>query len=116
MLKDYYAVTETKEELRDKLNLRVREVGETIKSFARDVKLIGHKAYPNSDSQLLDSIMMQVFVNVLRDPTSRKRIILYSPKTLTEASKYAQFSETPVRVAQRTFQAAPTSVNAMNSS
>ena len=29
-LKDYYTVTETKEELRDKLNLRVQKVGETI--------------------------------------------------------------------------------------
>ena len=101
-LKDYYAVTETKEELREKLNLRVQEVGETIEAFARDVKLIGHKAYPNSDPQLLESMMIQVFVNGLRDPTSRERVILYSPKTLTEAAKYARFSETAVRVAHRT--------------
>ena len=98
-LKDYYTVTETKEELREKLNLRAREVGESIESFSRDVKLIGHKAYPNSDPQLLESMMMQVFVNGLRDPTSRERVILYSPKTLTEAAKYARFSETAVRVA-----------------
>ena len=57
---------------------------------------------------------MQVFVNNLRDPISRERVILYSPKTITEASKYARFSETAVRVAHRTPKAAPTSVNAMN--
>ena len=113
-LKDYYAVTETKEELREKLNMRVQEPGETIESFSRDIKLIGHKAYPNSDPQLLESMMMQVFVNGLRDPTSRERVILYSPKTLTEAAKYARFSETAVRVAHRTPQTATTSVNAMN--
>ena len=58
--------------------------------------------------------MMQVFVNGLRDPTLKERVILYSPKTLTEAAKYARFSETAVRVAHRTPQAAPNSVNAMN--
>ena len=115
-LKDYYAVTETKEELRDKLNLRVLEVGETIESFARKLKLIGHKAFPNSDSQLLESMMMLVFVNGLKDSTSKERVLLYSPKTLTEGAKYARFSENAVRVAHRTSQATPTSVNAMNSS
>ena len=59
---------------------------------------------------------MQVFVSGMRDPTSKKRVILYSPKTLTEVAKYARFSETAVRVAHKTPQAAPTSVNAMNSS
>ena len=58
--------------------------------------------------------MMQVFVNGLRDYNSRERVILYSPKTLTEAAKYARFSETAVRVAHRTPQAAPTSINAIN--
>ena len=57
---------------------------------------------------------MQVFVNGLRDPTSTEKVILFSPRTLSEAAKYARFSETAVRVAHRTPQAAPTSVNAMN--
>ena len=84
--------------MRDKLNLRVQDVGETIESFARDVKLIGNKAYPKSDPQLLESIMMQVFVNCLKDHTLRERVIrvLYNPKTLTEAAKYARSSETAV--------------------
>ena len=73
-LKDYDAVTETKKELREKFNLQVQEVGETIESFARDVKLTGNKAYPNSDPQLLYSMMSQVFVNGLRNPTSIERV------------------------------------------
>ena len=113
---DYYAITETKEELREKLNLPVQEPGGTIELFARDVKLIGHKAYPKCDPDLLESMMMQVFINGLRDPTSRERVILYSPKTLTEAAKCARFSVTAVRVAHRTPQAASASVNAMSSS
>ena len=46
-LRDYFAITETAEELREKLDLRRQEHGESIEAFARDVKLIGHRAYPN---------------------------------------------------------------------
>ena len=102
--------------MHEKLNLRVKEVGETLESFARDVQLIGHKAYFNSNLQLLESMMMQVFVNCLRDPTSRERVIFNSLKTLTEAAMYARFSKTALRVAHRILQTAPNSVNAMNSS
>ena len=41
-LKDYFAITETKEELTEKLDLRRQEPGESIESFARDIKPIGH--------------------------------------------------------------------------
>ena len=41
--KDYFAITETKEELREKLDLRQQEANESIEAFARDIKLIGHK-------------------------------------------------------------------------
>ena len=44
-LKDYFAITEKKEELREILDLRFQEANETIESYARDIKLIGHKAY-----------------------------------------------------------------------
>ena len=39
-LKAYFAITETPEELNDKLGLRRQNAGETIESFARDIKLI----------------------------------------------------------------------------
>ena len=77
-------------------------------SFARYKTLIGQKAYRNKNSQLLESMMMQVFVNGLRDPNSREKVILYSSKTLTEAAKYARFSKTSISVAHRTPQATPT--------
>ena len=47
---------ETKEELQNKLNLRVQEPNESIEAFARDVKLIGHKAYPKGEPELLESM------------------------------------------------------------
>ena len=54
-LKDYFAITETKEELRDKLDLRFQKAGESIDTYACD-KLIDHKAYPNGDPNLLENI------------------------------------------------------------
>ena len=44
-LKDYFAITETKEVLIEKLDLRRQEYSEAIKSFARDIKLFAHRAY-----------------------------------------------------------------------
>ena len=37
-----------------KLGLRRQEAGETIESFARDIKLIGHNAYTGKDPELLE--------------------------------------------------------------
>ena len=45
-LKDYYAVTETKEELREKLNMRVQEPGETIESFCARHKINRPQSVP----------------------------------------------------------------------
>ena len=64
---------------------------------------------------MLESIMIKIFTSGLRDDRSRERVILQTPKTLTEAAQYARFSEAAVRVA-RGHSAPPqsTSVNAMN--
>ena len=98
-LRDYFAITETAEELREKLDLCRQEPGESIEAFARDVKLIGHRAYPNGDPALLEHIHIKQFTSGLRDEKSRERVILKTPKTLTEAASYARFVEAAVRVA-----------------
>ena len=90
-LKDYFAITVTKEALREKLDFRFQEAGETIEAYARDIKLIGHKSYPNGDPDLLDNILIKMFIHGLRDDKSRERVLLYSPNTLTEAAQYARF-------------------------
>ena len=59
-LKKYFAITETKEELREKLELRHQEPGDSIEAFARDVKLIKHKAFSKKDPELLNLIFIQV--------------------------------------------------------
>ena len=55
-LKAYFAITETPEELKIKLGLRRQEAGETIESFARNIKLIGHRAYTGKNLELLEDI------------------------------------------------------------
>ena len=62
-LKYYFAIAETKEELRDKLDLRLQEYGESIQAYAQDIKLIGHKAYPDEEPQLLESVLIEGFIN-----------------------------------------------------
>ena len=100
-LKDYFAITETSEELRERLDLRRQETGESIESFARDVKLIGHRAYPKAaDPAMLEHILIKQFINGLNNEVSRERVILKGPKTLTEAAQFARFSESAVRVAR----------------
>ena len=44
--------------------------------------------------------MIQVFIRGLRDEQSRKRVLLKSPKTLTEAAQYALVAEAATRVAK----------------
>ena len=71
-LKDYSAITETKEELIDKLYLRRQEYGETIESFARDIKLIAHRAYLIvTDHRMLERIIIKVYKSGLCDDRSR---------------------------------------------
>ena len=84
--------------------------------FARDIKLFSYRAYPKvTDYRMLESIMIKVFSSYLRDDRFRERVILQTPKTLTEAAQYARFSKAAVPVARGHFAPPPsTSVNAMN--
>ena len=114
-LKDYYATTETKEELVEKLYFRQQEKIESIQSFARNIKLIGHRAYPDGDLEMLEKILIKVLTNGLRDEKSRERVLLYKPNTLTGAAKYAQFLEAVVQVVHnRSSSACAASSNSVN--
>ena len=100
--------------MREKLDLRQQETGESIEAFARDIKLIGHKAYPDGEPRLLESVLIKVFINGLRDDTSSERVLLYKPKNLTDAAQYVRFSEAAVRVARGQSKVNATSVSAVN--
>ena len=76
-LKAYFAITETPA----KLDLRRQEAGETIESFARDIKLIEHRAYTGKDTELLEDIMIHVFIRGLRVEQSRESVLLVTQDT-----------------------------------
>ena len=108
-LKDYFAITETSEELREVLDPRRQEAGESIESVARDIKLIGHRAYPKAaDPAMLEHILIKQFVNGLCNKVSRERVILKASQFFTEAAQLARFAESAVRVAQNHSTAAST--------
>lgn len=46
MPKDFFAITETFRAHRKKLDIRHQEEGDSTESYVRDIKLIGHMAYP----------------------------------------------------------------------
>ena len=113
-LKAYFAITETLEQLKETLGICHLEAGETIESFVRDIKLIGHKAYTGKDPELLEDIMIHFFLRGLRDEQSREGVLLKSPKTLTEAAQYARFAEAATRVAKHNPASFTTTTNAIN--
>ena len=113
-IKAYFAIKETPEKLKEKLHLRRQEAGETIELFARDIKLIGHRAYTGTDPELLKDIMIHVFICGLRNKQSRKRVLLKVLKTLTETAQYARFAEAETRVAKHNFASSTTTTNAIN--
>ena len=91
-VKDYFAITETWEHLRERLDLRRQKAGESIESFARDVKLIGHRAYPNAaDPVMLEHILIKQFKNGFNNELSKERVILKALKTFTEAAQRSVF-------------------------
>ena len=109
-LKDYFAITETSKELRERLDLRRQEAGESIESFAREIKLIGHRTYPKlADPAMFEHILIKQFVNGLSNEVSRKRVILKAQKSLTETAQFARFAESAVCFAQNHSTAASTS-------
>ena len=87
-LKDYFAITESSEELRERFDIRCQVASENIESVACDVKLIKHCAYPKTANPvMLEYILIKQFTNGLNNELSRKRVILKAPKILTEAAQ-----------------------------
>ena len=86
-LKEYFAIIEISGVERATRPPASRSGG-CIKFFARDIKLIGHRAYPRAaDPAMLEHILIKQFVNGLSNKLSRKGVILKAPKTLTEAAQ-----------------------------
>ena len=60
-LKNYFARAKILKDLKERLDLWRQEASESIKWFARDVKLIKHRAYPKAaDPAMLEHIYISI--------------------------------------------------------
>ena len=101
-------ISETLEELIERLDFRRREAGKSIESFARNIKLIGNRACPIAgDPAMLEHILIKQFIG-LSNKMLREPVRLKAYKTLTEAAQFARFAESVVRVARNHSTAAST--------
>lgn len=91
-LKLYFAITETLVELREKLDLRRQEAGQSVESHARDIMLISHRNYPDGNFKLFENILIKLIICGLKDERSKERGILKTLKNLSKAAQYARFS------------------------
>ena len=72
------------------LQNRVQKKGEAFDHLARDLKHLGHKAYPKADDETLDALLKECFINAVSDEGLRSMIRFKEPGSLTEASKVAE--------------------------
>ena len=109
-LVEHFSPVETPEELRGQFQLRRQEPEESIERYSRELRVLAAKAFPNAEEEMLQTLMVTQFVNGIRDPDTRARLILRRCKDLHEAVSAARLSE----VANRTVRSSkPTAVFAV---
>ena len=83
-LKENFA-PERKETFALKLRTRVQGKDETFEELARDVKKLARKAYPTSDSDTREMLMVESFINAIHNDGLREKLRDKTPHTLNEA-------------------------------
>ena len=99
-LKDHYALTETPEELREKFTQKIQDPNETLEDFARDIRVLESRAFKGVETSILETLMIKLYVEGLRNSNTRERLIVKRPATVTEAVHFARLSEMVTRVAR----------------
>ena len=83
-LKENFA-PERKETFSLKLRTKVQGKEESFEELARDVKKLARKAYPTSDQDTREMLMVESFVNAINDDGLREKLRDRIPKTLNES-------------------------------
>ena len=63
----------------------MRQKGETIPELAQNVRKLTRQAYPGANSNLIDTLALDHFIDSLLDSETRLRLRECSPKTIQEA-------------------------------
>ena len=74
---------------RAQLKNRVRQKGESIPELAQNVRKLTRQAYPGANSNLIDTLALDHFIDSLLDSETRLRLRECSPKTIQEAETLA---------------------------
>ena len=89
----HYSPQEEPLELRSRFQVPMQESGETIEDFAKDIRVLAARAFPDSNDDMLNVLLVQQFVHGLHDPVKKERLILKRCKDLQEALNCARLSE-----------------------
>ena len=74
---------------RAQLKNRVRQRGETVPELAQNIRKLTRQAYPAANSDLIDTLALDHFIDSLLDSEIRIRLRECSPKTIQEAETLA---------------------------
>ena len=74
---------------RAQLKNKVRQKGETIPELAQNVRKLTRQAYPGANSNLIDTLASDHFIDSLLDSETRLKLRKCSPKTIQEAETLA---------------------------
>ena len=85
---------------RAQLKNRVRQKGETIPELAQNIRKLTRQAYPAANSDLIDTLALDHFIDSLLDSEIRIRLRECSPKSIQEAETLAVKMEAQ-RIADR---------------
>jgi len=89
MLKQRFGSVDQAERFRAELKARRRRVGEDLQSLYSDVRRLMSLAYPGPNTELMDVVGRDEFLNTLGDPDMRIRILDKMPATMDEALRVA---------------------------
>ena len=85
---------------RAQLKNRLRQKGETIPELAQNIRKLTRQSYPAANSDLIDTLALDHFIDSLLDSEIRIRLRECSPKTIQEAETLAVKMEAQ-RIADR---------------
>ena len=84
LLRKRFGSSDQAERFRTELHMRRRRPNETLQSLYKDICRLMSLAYPGPNSELVDVIGRDAFLEALGDPSLHVRILDKSPLTMEE--------------------------------
>ena len=73
---------------------RYQKAGETLQEYASDIERMVYKAHTNMPAEFIERIKVDTFTDGIRDPETRKAVILAPKATFAETTTCALINET----------------------